>query len=137
MDRRKVMIRWQLKFGIPLTLAMACLIGPGSVRSADKTVAKSSKVVRPKAQTRPVPAKSASEIVPASFSSVTELQDSTVDQCEEVRDRARVRASRLYRECLIARCQRYESEKIRLEHENCKDWFNYIRGYGPVVWVRN
>ena len=26
---------------------------------------------------------------------------------------------------------------MRLEHENCKDWFNYVRGYGPVVWVRN
>ena len=137
------MIRSQWIYGFSLTVALTCIVGAETAWSADKPSTKSPQGIRAegiRAQKGPataVPSRTTSDIVPASFSSVADIQDSAIDECENLRDRARMRTSRIYRESMLARCHRYESEKIRLEHENCKDWFNYIRGYGPVVWVRN
>jgi hypothetical protein len=127
----------KFQFGIPIALAMSCLAGTTNVWSADKIVAKLPPVRPTSVIPKEEPAIPPSTIVPASFSSMTEIQDSTVDECEEIQERTRRRAARLYRNSLIAQHHRMKWEEHKLEHENCKDWFNYIRGYGPVVWIRN
>ena len=135
------MMRWQLTIGLPVTLATICLAGTSPGWAADRVTTK--QPVKPKTSVRrvsepkvgqPVPGPG---VVPVNYSPVAELQDATVDEYETVRQQAQSNSSRLYRESRIARHHRMKREELRLEHENCKDWFNYIRGYGPVIWVRN
>ena len=131
------MIQRKLGFGLSIALAVTCLASSSSVWSAEKAVSKSLKVARPQTPRKVAPSKTTSDVTPASCSSVADIQDSTIDECEALQERARLRRSRLYRESLIARHHRQKWEAARLEHENCKDWFNYIRGYGPAVWTRH
>lgn len=131
------MRRWQHQCGFSLTVALACLAGPVAGWSADKPVAKPARVARPQAAPRAPQPTATNDVTPTSYTSVAEFQDATTDECEALTRRARLKPSRIYNESVIAQCHRLKWEEARLEHENCRDWFNYIRGYGPAVWVRN
>lgn len=144
------MTRWHNRYGFTLAIAIACAANPMSAWSADQPAAKPgarpARVVRPAAKSTPTQQKqanaptgptAANEVTPTNYTSVADIQDAATDECEAMTRRSRLRPSRIYNESLIAQCHRLKWEEARLEHENCRDWFNYIRGYGPAVWVRN
>ncbi len=130
-------MRLQMKFGSALIVAIVSIAATTVGWSAEPTITNAAVRNRQKTQTETAKPDSASKVVPASFTSVAEFQDSVVDGSEAVQLRARSKASRMYRESLIARAHRQKQEHFRVEHENLRDWTNYIRGYGPVVWARN
>ena len=130
-------MRHRMKFEPVLILTIVSLAATTVGWSAEPNVANAAVRNRQKIQTETATQRSASKVVPAGYSSMTEFQDSVVDGSEAVQLRARSKASRMYRESLIARAHRQKQEHFRVEHENLRDWTNYIRGYGPAVWVRN
>ena len=129
-------MRLRMKFGSAL-IAIVSFTATTIGWSAEPTVTSAAVRNRQKIQTETAKAGSASKVVPAGYSSMAEFQDSVVDGTEAVQLRARSKGSRIYRESLIARAHRQKQEHCRVEHENLRDWTNYIRGYGPAVWVRN
>ncbi|MEI8020302.1 MAG: hypothetical protein WCH39_19025 [Schlesneria sp.] len=130
-------MRLRMKFGSVVILTIVSVAATTDGWSAEPTVTNTAVQNRQKLQAETAKPSSSSKVVPAGYSSMAEFQDSVVDGSEVVQLRAKGRASRLYRESLIARAHRQKQEHFRVEHENLRDWTNYIRGYGPAVWVRN
>ena len=130
-------MRTRIKFGPVLILTVISVASTTVGWTAEPTASNSAIGNRQKTQAPTAASKAASKVVPAGYSSVAEMQDSVIDGSEVVRIRARDKASRMYRESLIARAHRQKQEHCRVEYENLRDWTNYIRGYGPAVWVRN
>ena len=130
-------MRLRMNFGSTLIATIVSVTATTVGWSAEPTVTNTAVQNRQKIQTETAKPSSASKVVPAGYSSMAEFQDSVVDGSEAVQLRARNKASRIYRESLIARAHRQKQEHCRVEHENLRDWTNYIRGYGPAVWVRN
>ena len=130
----------RIPVGAALILTMMTMISVTSTTvgwTAEPTVSNTTAGKLPKAQTKVETSSSASKIVPAGFTSMADVQDSVVDGSEAVGFHARSRSSQIYRESLIARAHRRKQEHCRVEHDNLRDWTNYIRGYGPAVWTRN
>jgi hypothetical protein len=127
----------RMKFGSVLVFTIICAAATTVGSAAEPTVTNAAVRSRQKTQIEATKPSSASKVVPAGFTSMAEMQDTVVDGSEAVTYRARGKASRIYRESLIARAHRQKQEHYRVEHENLRDWTNYIRGYGPTVWTRN
>jgi hypothetical protein len=125
------------KSGTTLMITMICVVSTSVGLAAEPTVSKTSVRNRQTTQTQVETPSAAPKVTAVSYSTIAEMQDSVVDGTEAVRCRTRDKTSRLYRESLIARAHRQKQECFRVEHGNLRDWTNYIRGYGPTVWVRN
>lgn len=64
------------------------------------------------------------------FASVGSWQDPVTDQCDERGNYECPPRRRLCEHCCCCRNKKYECYAF-------KDWFCYIRGYGPTVWDRH
>jgi len=125
------------KLGAALMITVICAVTTSVGLTAEPTSSNPSIRNRQKLQTQADMSSTASKVTPAGFSTMSEMQDSVIDGSEAVRCRAREKASRIYRESLIARAHQKKQEELHVAHENVRDWFCYIRGYGPTVWTRN
>ncbi|HEY0982811.1 MULTISPECIES: hypothetical protein [unclassified Schlesneria] len=160
-------MHWQFKLGTPLLLTVVGFVTVSPAWSAEKVTPKApakirlrsseprsaarapaapAKVETPSAEAEAEAAESDSKVTQASFSSTVVLMDTTVDPNvgndgqvvpNQLPDPHAAKLRAKSRDCYYARLHRASCDVVNTEKENARDWFNYIRGYGPVVWVRN
>ena len=128
---------WKFRLGLSFIAMLLGALVPDFACAAEPSPAKPlpASRTRPKSHVKPV-AKS-SEVIPVSYLSMAELQDCAEDSGGSVRDRAHERAARIYQDSQQGRGPLRAAGVLHTEHENCRDWFNYIRGHGPAIWTRN
>ena len=153
-------MHWRFRLGTPLLLTVVSLITISPAWTAEKVSARTPTKARQKtseprstarapvtkAKSSASTANSDTVVSPAGYT-VEDLQDSLVDAGEAICDPNLLQNQvpsqnpdqrhRFCRDCCLSRVHQTSCDVICTEKENCRDWFNYIRGYGPVVWVRN
>jgi hypothetical protein len=128
---------WKFRLSLSLIAVLFGVLVPEFVCSAESSPAKSLPASRMKLKSQVKPVVKSSEVVSVSYLSMAELQDCAEDSGETVRDRAHERAARIYQDSQQGRGPLRSVGVLHTEHENCRDWFNYIRGHGPANWTRN
>lgn len=152
---------WQSRLGTLLLLTIAGVGAFSPAWSAEQATVKPPSQVRQKtgvprptaretatqAKTEVAVTNSEAAVAPASFSTVVVPQDSLVNPgdvvCDQNGNQIQVPQQnptprqRICRDNCLSRIHQTGCDVICTEKENARDWFNYIRGYGPVVWVRN
>ncbi|RLS81110.1 MAG: hypothetical protein DWI02_04370 [Planctomycetota bacterium] len=128
---------WKFRLSLSLIAVLLGALVPQFANSAEPGPVKPLPASRWKSKSQAKPVTRSSEVVPVSYLSMAELQDCAEDSGETVRDRAHERAARIYQDSQQGRGPLRTVGVLHTEHENCRDWFNYIRGHGPAIWTRN
>ena len=128
---------WKFRLSLSLIAVLFGVLVPEFACSAESSPAKSLPASRMKLKSQAKPVAKSSEVVSVSYLSMAELHACAEDSGETVRDRAHERAARIYQDSQQGRGPLRAVGVLHTEHENCRDWFNYIRGHGPAIWTRN
>jgi hypothetical protein len=128
---------WKFRLGLSLIAVLMGALVPEFACSAEPSPAKPLPASQMKSKPQVNSVAKSSEVIPVSYLSMAELQDCAEDSSETVRDRAHERVSRIHQDSQQGRGPLRAVGVLRTEHENCRDWFNYIRGHGPAIWTRN